>query len=69
MSGRKGNAANGAPCMAVYSGRLCVGHVLNRGKAGHEATDANDVSLGMFSTTKAAADAVVAAAMRRGIAP
>jgi hypothetical protein len=70
MSHRKSTAhAEGAPCTAVYAGQTCVGHILARGKAGHEAVDTDDVSLGTFANMKAAADAIVAEAMRRGIAP
>jgi hypothetical protein len=65
----KSNAAEAAPCLAVYDGQTCVGHILARGKAGHEATDPDDQSLGTFATVKAAADAILAAAMRRRIVP
>jgi hypothetical protein len=46
--------------LAVYDGRRCVGHLLLRGKAGVEAYDAADHSLGLFPTERAAADAISA---------
>jgi hypothetical protein len=47
-------------CLAVYSGRECVGHLMLRGKLGVEAYDSNDRSLGLFPNQKAAADAISA---------
>jgi hypothetical protein len=47
--------------LSVYDGQLCLGHLLPRGKAGVEAYDRADRSLGIFPTQKAAADAVSAA--------
>jgi hypothetical protein len=47
---------------SVYSGQHCIGHLLPRGKAGVEAFDADDHSLGTFPTQKAAADVIVFAA-------
>ena len=44
--------------LSVYSGRDCIGFVLNRGKVGYEALDANEKSLGIFPTERAAADAI-----------
>jgi hypothetical protein len=44
--------------LAIYSGQVCLGHILPRGKAGVEAFDADDKSLGIFPDQKAAADAV-----------
>jgi hypothetical protein len=44
--------------LSVHSGRECIGHILNRGKLGFEVYDVNDVSLGLFPTQKAAADAL-----------
>jgi hypothetical protein len=46
--------------LSVYSGRDCVGFLLSRGKVGCEAFDANEKSLGIFPSEKAAADAVIA---------
>ena len=51
----------GAPSsfmLSVLSGTTCIGFVLARGKAGHEAFTANERSLGTFSTQREAADAV-----------
>jgi hypothetical protein len=47
---------------AVADGRTCIGFLLPRGKAGVEAFDAEDASLGIYPTTKGAADAISARA-------
>jgi hypothetical protein len=44
--------------LAVYDGRTCIGHLLMRGKAGVEAFDADDRSLGLYPDLKAAAAAI-----------
>jgi hypothetical protein len=44
--------------VAVYSGRQCLGHVLSRGRAGAEAFDVNDKSIGLYPDFQAAADAI-----------
>jgi hypothetical protein len=46
--------------VSVYSGRELLGFVLSRGPDGFEAFDASERSLGIFSTMKAAADAISA---------
>ena len=46
----------------VYDGRACRGFVLSRGRAGFEAFDHKENSLGRFPTAAAAANAVFAAA-------
>jgi hypothetical protein len=46
--------------LAVYSGRECIGHVLNRGHDGYEAFDQHGRSLGLFATTQLAASAISA---------
>jgi hypothetical protein len=52
-------APKSAPTLSyVYDGRTCLGHILARGKAGFEAFDRDDRSLGLFPTAKAAADAL-----------
>ncbi len=51
---------------AVYAGQRCLGHILSRGKAGVEAFDADDRSLGLYLDQKAAADAVARAAAAGG---
>jgi len=43
---------------SVYAGRQLVGFLLDRGKLGVEATDARGRSLGIYTTPKAAADAI-----------
>jgi hypothetical protein len=42
------------PWFAVFSGRECCGHVLNRGRQGFEAFDCDDRSVGLFPTRSAA---------------
>jgi hypothetical protein len=49
-----------APLAYVYDGRACLGFVLSRGRAGFEAFDREERSLGLFPTAPAAANAVVA---------
>ena len=44
--------------LSVYDGRCHIGFLLLRGKAGVEAFDADNRSLGLFSNMKTAADAV-----------
>jgi hypothetical protein len=46
--------------LSVYSGTVCLGHLLNRGKLGWEAIDTDDRSLGVFPTQQAASDAISA---------
>jgi hypothetical protein len=48
--------------LAVYSGTVCLGHIMLRGKAGVEAYDRDDKSIGIYPDQKAAADAVSLAA-------
>jgi len=52
-----------SPLSYVYDGRQCLGFILRRGKLGFEAIDHGEVSLGLFPTAKAAAAAVMNAAM------
>jgi hypothetical protein len=49
-----------APMSYVYDGRACLGFVLSRGRAGFEAFDREERSLGLFPTAPAAANAVFA---------
>jgi hypothetical protein len=42
----------------VTDGRHAIGHIIARGKLGYEAFSRSDVSLGMFKTQAAAANAV-----------
>jgi hypothetical protein len=44
--------------LSVYSGRTCVGFILQRGKREYEAFAADDKSLGVFSTAPEAASVV-----------
>ena len=48
--------------LSVYDGQRCLGRILQRGKRGYEAFDADDNSLGTFPTDHEAADAVTHAA-------
>jgi hypothetical protein len=47
-----------APLSYVTNGREAIGHVLWRGKLGHEAFDREERSLGLFKTAAQAANAV-----------
>jgi hypothetical protein len=48
-----------APALvSVYDGQRVLGHILARGKTGFEAFDANDKSIGVFDSQRAAADAL-----------
>jgi hypothetical protein len=47
-----------SPFVSVYSGRACGGFIINHGRCGFEAFDADHHSLGLFATEKAAADAI-----------
>ena len=49
----------------VHDGRVCVGHVLERGSAGFEAFDDYDISLGIFPTADAAVETLITAARIR----
>jgi hypothetical protein len=40
----------------------CIGHVLDRGRAGFQAFDASDQSIGTFATAADAVQALIAAA-------
>jgi hypothetical protein len=44
--------------VSIYDGRTCVRHVLNRGRAGFELFNADEHSLGLFPTERAAIDAL-----------
>jgi hypothetical protein len=51
----------------VCDGQHCIGFILVRGKLGFEGFDREEISLGIFKTQAAAADAVFgAAANERG---
>jgi len=51
-----------APLSYIYDGRECLGFVLARGRAGFEAFDRQERSLGLYPAAPAAANAVCAAA-------
>jgi len=51
-----------APMSYIYDGRACLGFVLSRGRAGFEAFDHEERSLGLYPVAPAAANAVCAAA-------
>jgi hypothetical protein len=53
------------PMVSVYNSRTCIGFVICRGPAGHEAYDAEQRSLGLFATEREA----VAATLERRPAP
>src|SRR5262249_27078379 len=61
---RRGNARTSmssapSPLSYVYDGRECLGFVLARGKVGFEALDREEHSLGIFSTQRKAATAIM----------
>jgi hypothetical protein len=47
-----------APLSYVYDGRACLGFVLSRGRAGFEAFDCEERSLGLYPAAPAAANAI-----------
>jgi hypothetical protein len=51
-----------APMSYIYDGRACLGFVLSRGRAGFEAFDREERSLGLYPAAPAAANAVCATA-------
>lgn len=51
-----------APMLSMYSGQVCIGFLLKRGRQGVEAYDANCASLGIFPDQNQAANAVSNAA-------
>ena len=51
--------ARPSPLSYVYDGQQCLGHVLARGKAGYEAFDRDDKSIGIFETQRQAASALL----------
>jgi hypothetical protein len=48
--------------LTIYDGQTCRGLLLSRGKCGWEASDAEQRSLGLFASQRAAIDAVSEAA-------
>jgi hypothetical protein len=48
--------------LSVYDGQRCLGHIIVRGKTGHEAFDTDNNSLGMFASEHDAANAISKAA-------
>ncbi len=59
-------ATASTPMAYVTDGREAIGFVLARGRAGHEAFDREERSLGLFKTAAAAANAVFDAAASEG---
>jgi hypothetical protein len=51
-------AASVTPMTSVYAGQRCIGFIFKRGPQGFEAFDAEEHSLGIFSTQREAAHAV-----------
>ena len=48
-----------APMSYIYDGRACLGFVLSRGRAGFEAFDSEERSLGVYGTQREAAAAIM----------
>jgi hypothetical protein len=46
------------PMLAVYAGQTCIGHLYRRSKAGFEAFNTDDRSIGLFGSQREAADAL-----------
>jgi hypothetical protein len=55
---RERSASASAALLSVFDGRQCIGHVLSRGRAGFEAFNGEDVSLGVFADQKDAIAAI-----------
>ena len=51
-------AATPSPMVSVFAGKVCIGFVLDRGKAAFEAFDINECTVDMFATQRRAADAI-----------
>jgi hypothetical protein len=51
---------------AIYAGQRCLGFLWPRGRGAIEAFDADDLSLGIFNSQAAAADAVCRATIANG---
>jgi hypothetical protein len=47
------------PTVSVYDGRACLGFILARGRAGFEAFDSEERSLGVSGTQREAAAAIM----------
>jgi len=56
--GPTSSALSGQSFASVYDGQHCIGHVLARGRSGYEAFDADDHSLGVFTSVREAAAAL-----------
>ena len=50
------------PLIPILANEICIGHLLDRGRAGWEAFDCDDQSIGVFATPSAAIDALIVAA-------
>lgn len=46
----------------ILAGNVCLGHLIERGRSGFEAYDADDKSIGTFATAAAAVEALIDAA-------
>ena len=55
--------------VSVTSGRDCIGHIVCRGRAGFEAFDRDDVSLGIYPDMPSAANAITDAADSGEVGP
>jgi hypothetical protein len=47
------------PTVSFYDGRACLGFILARGRAGFEAFDSEERSLGVYGTQREAAAAIM----------
>jgi hypothetical protein len=48
-----------SPMVSIYDGQSCLGFVFHRGRAGFEAFDVDQRSLGMFPTQREATAALM----------
>jgi hypothetical protein len=51
-------ATKPSPMVSVFAGKVCIGFVLDRGKAGFEAFHISECTVDMFATQRRAADAI-----------
>ena len=52
-------AARSSPLLSAYEGQRCFGFVCSRGKLGFEAFDSEERSLGIYTTQREAAAAIM----------
>jgi hypothetical protein len=58
-AGTAATAARSSPLLSAYDGQRCIGFVCSRGRAGFEAFDSEERSLGVYGTQRKAAAAIM----------